>query len=100
MEVGDGVVGGETYDANDPEVRARICGLDQHHARFECDGLAIALEPGMMLIETTDPGSDLGVIGVVGLPADHTVPHLHSVPDAAVGGSPVRSQRATRPQDR
>ncbi len=38
MDVGDGVVTGETYDANDPEVRARICGLDQHHARFECDG--------------------------------------------------------------
>ena len=38
MDVGDGVVTGETYDANDPEVRARICGLDQHHARFESDG--------------------------------------------------------------
>jgi hypothetical protein len=36
--VGDGVVSGETYDANDPDVRARICGLDQHHMRFECDG--------------------------------------------------------------
>ena len=22
----------------DPEVRRRICGLDQHHARFELDG--------------------------------------------------------------
>ncbi len=38
MAVGDGVVSGETYDANDPEVRARICGLDQHHARFESEG--------------------------------------------------------------
>jgi hypothetical protein len=38
MEVGDGVVGGETYDVTDPAVRARICGLDQHHARFECEG--------------------------------------------------------------
>ena len=38
MDVGDGVVTGETYDANDPRVRARICGLDQHHARFECEG--------------------------------------------------------------
>ena len=38
MDVGDGVVTGETYDANDPEVRMRICGLDQHHGRFECDG--------------------------------------------------------------
>ena len=38
MFVGDGVVTGETYDVNDPAVRARICGLDQHHMRFECDG--------------------------------------------------------------
>jgi hypothetical protein len=36
--VGDGVVSGETHDANDPEVRARICGLDQHHVKFACDG--------------------------------------------------------------
>ncbi|MHB8669215.1 MAG: hypothetical protein ACYDAD_01440 [Acidimicrobiales bacterium] len=36
--VGDGVVSGETYDVVDPAVRSRICGLDQHHARFECDG--------------------------------------------------------------
>jgi hypothetical protein len=36
--VGDDVVGGETYDANEPDVRARICGLDQHHMRFECEG--------------------------------------------------------------
>jgi hypothetical protein len=36
--VGDDVVSGETYDANDPAVRSRICGLDQHHMRFECDG--------------------------------------------------------------
>jgi len=38
MFVGDGVVSGETYDTNDPEVRARICGLDDVHARFECHG--------------------------------------------------------------
>jgi hypothetical protein len=38
MDVGDGVVSGETYDVNDPAVRSRICGLDQHHARFECEG--------------------------------------------------------------
>jgi hypothetical protein len=38
MYVGDGVVTGETYDANNADVRARICGLDQHHMRFECDG--------------------------------------------------------------
>ncbi|HMD44786.1 MAG TPA: hypothetical protein VKG43_01405 [Acidimicrobiales bacterium] len=38
MEVGDGVVTGETYDATDPEVRRRICGLDQHHCRFELEG--------------------------------------------------------------
>ncbi len=37
VEVGDGVVTGETYDVNDPGVRARICGLDQHHARFESE---------------------------------------------------------------
>ena len=37
MDVGE-QVSGETYDANDPEVRARICGLDQHHCRVECDG--------------------------------------------------------------
>ena len=36
--VGDGVVSGETYDVTDPVVRSRICGLDQHHARFYCDG--------------------------------------------------------------
>lgn len=34
----DATVSGETYDTNDPEVRSRICGLDQHHARFELDG--------------------------------------------------------------
>jgi len=38
MDVGDNVVGGETYDVTDPEVRRHICGLDQHHARFELDG--------------------------------------------------------------
>jgi hypothetical protein len=36
--VGDDVVTGETYDVNDPDVQSRICGLDQHHARFECEG--------------------------------------------------------------
>ena len=36
--VGDNVVTGETYDVTDPSVRAAICGLDQHHMRFECDG--------------------------------------------------------------
>jgi len=36
--VGDGVVTGETYDTNDPAVRTAICGLDQHHMRFEYDG--------------------------------------------------------------
>lgn len=38
MYVGDDVVSGETYDVTDADVRARICGQDQHHARFECDG--------------------------------------------------------------
>jgi hypothetical protein len=38
MYVGDNVVSGETYDANDPDVRRRLCGLDQHQARFELDG--------------------------------------------------------------
>ena len=38
MYVGDNVVTGETFDVNDPEVRKQICGLDQHHMRFECDG--------------------------------------------------------------
>ncbi len=37
MDVGERV-DGETYDVTDPEVRRRICGLDQHHARFQCDG--------------------------------------------------------------
>ncbi len=38
MDLGDGVVSGETYDTNDPDVRARICGLDQHHCRFVSEG--------------------------------------------------------------
>ncbi len=38
VDVGDGVVTGETYDVRDPEVRSRICGLDQHHARFVSEG--------------------------------------------------------------
>ena len=42
--VGDDVVSGETYDANDPQVRARICGLDQHQVRYTCDG-ETATEP-------------------------------------------------------
>jgi hypothetical protein len=37
MDVGE-QTGGETYDVNDPAVRARICGLDQHHCRVELDG--------------------------------------------------------------
>jgi len=37
MDVGE-AVSGETYDVTDPDVRRRICGLDQHHARFELDG--------------------------------------------------------------
>jgi hypothetical protein len=47
--VGDGVVSGETYDVTDADVRARICGLDQHHMRFECDG-----EVGYGLFEAYD----------------------------------------------
>ena len=35
---GEHVVSGETYDVNDPAVRARIKGLDDHHVRYECDG--------------------------------------------------------------
>jgi hypothetical protein len=38
VDVGDGVVGGETYDTNDPAVRSRICGLDDVQAVFDCDG--------------------------------------------------------------
>jgi hypothetical protein len=38
MFVGDGVTTGETYDVNDADVRSNICGLDQHHMRFELDG--------------------------------------------------------------
>jgi hypothetical protein len=38
MEVGDGVVTGETYDVSDPAVRSHLCGLDEYHARCECDG--------------------------------------------------------------
>ena len=49
MYVGDGVVGGETYDVNDPAVRRRICGVDQMHVRVECDG-----EVAFGLIEVYD----------------------------------------------
>ena len=38
MYVGDNVVGGETYDVNDPAVRTQLCGQDQHHCRVELDG--------------------------------------------------------------
>jgi hypothetical protein len=31
-------VSGEVYDVNDPAIRARLCGLDDSAARFECDG--------------------------------------------------------------
>ena len=61
MDVGEAVTG-ETYDANDPEVRRRICGLDQHHARFELDG-----EVTYGLVEPYDPlcykVSRAGVLG-------------------------------------
>ena len=32
------VVHGETLDVNDPEVRRRLAGQDQHHCRVTCDG--------------------------------------------------------------
>ena len=32
------VVHGETFDVNDPEVRSRLAGQDQHHCRITCDG--------------------------------------------------------------
>jgi hypothetical protein len=34
----DVVVHAETFDVNDPAVRSRLAGLDQHHCRVECDG--------------------------------------------------------------
>ena len=49
MYVGDGVVGGETYDVNDPAVRSRICGVDQMQIRVECGG-----EVAVGLIEVYD----------------------------------------------
>jgi hypothetical protein len=41
MEVAEGdevVVTGETFDVTDPEVRAHLAGLDQHHCRITLDG--------------------------------------------------------------
>ncbi|MGE0731349.1 MAG: hypothetical protein AB7O92_22690 [Acidimicrobiia bacterium] len=35
---GPDLVEGETYDVNDPAVRARIAGLDEHLCRVTCDG--------------------------------------------------------------
>jgi hypothetical protein len=32
------VVSHDNHDVNDPDIRARIRGLDQHHMRFECEG--------------------------------------------------------------
>ena len=32
------VVHGETFDVNDPGVRSRLAGQDQHHCRITCDG--------------------------------------------------------------
>ena len=32
------VVHAETFDVNEPAVRSRLAGLDQHHCRVECDG--------------------------------------------------------------
>jgi hypothetical protein len=47
MYVGEDIVSGETFDTNDPEVRARICGLDDMHAVFECGGETVTglIEP-------------------------------------------------------
>jgi len=50
VAVGENVVLGATYDTNVPEVRARIAGLDDIHARFECDG-----EVAYGLIEPYEP---------------------------------------------
>jgi hypothetical protein len=36
--VGEDVVAGEVNDTNDPDVRMRIAGLDDIHARYECQG--------------------------------------------------------------
>jgi hypothetical protein len=39
VAVGDEVVvHAETFDVNDPEVRVRLAGQDQHHCRVTCDG--------------------------------------------------------------
>jgi len=35
---GETVVHGETFDVNDPAVRASLAGQDQHHCRITCDG--------------------------------------------------------------
>ncbi|MFH0730854.1 MAG: hypothetical protein V2B19_31495 [Pseudomonadota bacterium] len=36
--VGDGVVGGETYDLTDPRVRAHIAGFEDHLCKATCNG--------------------------------------------------------------
>ncbi len=62
MYVGDDVVSGETYDVSDPEVRKRICGLDQHQARFELDG-----EVSFGIVEPYDTMCyDISQAGVMG----------------------------------
>lgn len=38
MYVGDNVVGGETYDISDPNVRMRIAGFEDHVCRAHCNG--------------------------------------------------------------
>jgi hypothetical protein len=39
VAVGDEVVvHGETFDVNDPDVRSRLAGQDQHHCRVTCEG--------------------------------------------------------------
>ena len=42
------VVHGETFDVNDPAVRSRLAGQDQHHCRVTCDGES-HLRPGRAL---------------------------------------------------
>jgi hypothetical protein len=38
MYVGDNVVSGDTFDLNDPAVRAGVLGNDDYHCRVTCDG--------------------------------------------------------------
>ena len=56
------VVHSETFDVNDPEVRASLAGLDQHHCRVTCDG-----EVTYGIVEPYDPlcyeVSKAGVMG-------------------------------------